>query len=232
LEQNWSSPKSDTCPRNWPNVRINGVRNDEINHDVHVERREKKIVIHHATFSAATLLDGAPRQRKNRKFIFVLLLIILGALQTRFSLAQTSVTTWHYNNSRNAVNNTETVLAPANVNPRGFGKLYTQTLDGLVVGHPLYMPALNIPGSGIRNVVFVATMEDSVYAFDVENPGFPPLWVTSLLTYSPVGAVPVSDKFKGCQVTTDWADVGVVSTPVIESSTACTRSISRPESRS
>ncbi len=130
--------------------------------------------------------------------------------------AQTSVVTWHYNNGRNSVNTTETVLTPSNVNVRGFGKLYTRPLDGLVVGHPLYLPGLSIPGNGVHNVVFVATMEDSVYAFDADNPTLPPLWVASLLAYSPAGATPVPDKFKGCQVTTDWTNVGVISTPVID----------------
>jgi hypothetical protein len=153
------------------------------------------------------------------KISLAALLFAFTTLQPRLAPAQTSVLTWHYNNARNAVDNTETVLTPANVNVRGFGKLYSQPLDGLVVGHPLYVPGLNIPGSGVHNVVFVATMEDSVYAFDVENPDAGPLWQSSLLTYSPAGAVPVADKFKGCQVTTAWTDVGVVSTPVIDPAT-------------
>jgi hypothetical protein len=177
----------------------------------------------HIRFSAANpsevLAGSADRRRKNAGIILAALLVVFGALQTQLAAAQTSVLTWHYNNARNAVDSTETVLTPANVNVRGFGKLYTQTLDGLVVGHPLYMPGLSIPGSGVHNVVFVATMEDTVYAFDVENPTAPALWTTSLLTYSPAGAIPVGDKFKGCQVTTGWTDVGVISTPVIDSTT-------------
>ncbi len=159
------------------------------------------------------------RQSKMVKTAVAALFLVLVTLHPRLAPAQTSVVTWHYNNSRNAVNTTETVLTPANVNPRGFGKLYTQPLDGLVVGHPLYLPSLSIPGNGVHNVVFVATMEDSVYAFDVDNPTAGPLWTTSLLTYSPAGATPVPDQFKGCEVTTDWTDVGVVSTPVIDPTT-------------
>jgi len=169
---------------------------------------------HHDFATAESLSAG---RRKKVGIMFAAALVAAsGGLRPHLAAAQTSVVTWHYNNTRNGVDNSETVLTPANVNPRGFGKLYTQPLDGLVVGHPLYLPALRIPASGVHKVVFVATMEDSVYAFDVENPSAPPLWVTSLLTYSPAGAVPVSDQFMGCQVTTDFSDVGVVSTPVID----------------
>jgi hypothetical protein len=156
------------------------------------------------------------RRAKVRIMLAAVLVVASGALGPHWAAAQTRVVTWHYSNTRNGVDNSETVLTPANVNARGFGKLYTQALDGLVVGHPLYLPALRIPARGVHKVVFVATMEDSVYAFDVENPSAPPLWVTSLLTYSPAGAAPVSDQFMGCQVTTDFGDVGVVSTPVID----------------
>jgi hypothetical protein len=172
-----------------------------------------------ATDTAAVSGGIISRQSKMVKTAVAALFLVLVTLHPRLAPAQTSVVTWHYNNSRNAVDTTETVLTPANVNPRGFGKLYTQPLDGLVVGHPLYLPSLSIPGNGVHNVVFVATMEDSVYAFDVDNPSVGPLWTTSLLTYSPAGATPVPDQFKGCEVTTDWTDVGVVSTPVIDPTT-------------
>ena len=66
-------------------------------------------------------------------------------------LAQTTVTTWHYNNALTSAKTTETILTPANVNGAGFGKLFTQPVDGFVVGHPLYLPSVNIPGQGVHN---------------------------------------------------------------------------------
>jgi hypothetical protein len=189
--------------------------------DIHAEQQEKEpeMITTVANANTGSVRAMTSQWSKNLKITLAALLLMFWTIQPRLAPAQTSVLTWHYNNARNAVDSTETVLTPANVNVRGFGKLYSRPLDGLVVGHPLYMPGLNIPGSGVHNVVFVATMEDSVYAFDVENPTAAPLWQTSLLTYSPAGAVPVADKFKGCQVTTDWTDVGVVSTPAIDSTT-------------
>jgi hypothetical protein len=131
-------------------------------------------------------------------------------------LAQTPVTTWHYNNERTSANTTETLLTPSNVNIRSFGKLSTQPVDGFIVGHPLYLPGITIPGQGTHNVVYVATMHDSVYAFDADSANSAPLWVTSILTYSPAGATPVPATVQKNAATTGWSEVGIISTPVID----------------
>jgi hypothetical protein len=149
------------------------------------------------------------------------LLFALGAslFQLPVAQGQTSVLSWHYDNGRSGVNPTETLLTPANVLSSGFGKLFTQTVDGYVVGQPLYVPGLSIPGKGVHNVIFVATMHDSVYAFDADDAtgaNATPLWVTSLLNYSSPGAVPAPIAAVGCAGVTSWTEVGVISTPVID----------------
>ena len=150
----------------------------------------------------------------------VLAPIALSAVLTLGMLsAQTSVTTWHYNNSRLGADTTEVLLTPSNVNKSSFGKLFTQPVDGQIVGHPLYLPGLTIPGSGVHNVVYVATMNDTVYAFDAESATSPALWTTSLLTYSPAGATSVPVAVKGCASTVGWTTTGVISTPVIDPAT-------------
>ena len=131
-------------------------------------------------------------------------------------LAQTPVTTWHYDNARTSANTTETLLTPANVNSKTFGKLFTQPVDGYVSGQPLYLPGVNITGQGIHNVVYVTTMHDSVYAFDADNPNAGPLWMTSIFTYSPAGATSVPATFQKNAGTTGWIEVGIISTPVID----------------
>src|SRR5947207_13628628 len=84
--------------------------------------------------------------------------------------AQVNVVTYHNDNARTGVNAKETLLTPSNVNKNNFGKLFTQGVDGIVVGQPLYLSNISIPGgSETNNVVYVATHHDSVYAFDADN---------------------------------------------------------------
>ena len=130
--------------------------------------------------------------------------------------AQTPVTTWHYDNARTSANTTETLLTHANVNYLSFGKLFSDPVDGFVVGQPLYLPGVVIPGQGTHNVVYVTTMHNSVYAFDAEHASASPLWMTSLLTYSPGGATSVPATVQKNGATTGWSEVGIISTPVID----------------
>jgi hypothetical protein len=132
------------------------------------------------------------------------------------SQAQVPVTTWHYDNSRSGANPSETILTPQNVNSSGFGRLFLQPVDGQVIGQALYLPQVSIPGAGVHNVVYVATMHDSVYAFDADsNTGknADPLWHTSFLS---LGASTVPVAVQGCGGVTMWSEVGIVSTPVID----------------
>src|SRR5215831_6832509 len=112
------------------------------------------------------------------------LLILLGlCVVPSRSVAQKSILTWHYDNLRSGANTNEVVLTPSNVNYKTFGKLSTKPVDGYVVAQPLYVPQLNIVGQGSHNVVFVATMHGSVYAFDADDTDTSPLWFTSIFTY-------------------------------------------------
>ena len=91
--------------------------------------------------------------------------------------AQTSVITQHNDAARTGANLAETVLTTTNVNVSEFGKLFERAVDDEIYGQPLYVEGVNIPGIGVRNVVFVATNNDSVYAFDADDPAASaPLW--------------------------------------------------------
>jgi hypothetical protein len=129
------------------------------------------------------------------------------------------VTTWHYNNARTGANTNETILNLVNVNPNTFGKLFDIPADGAVIGQVLYLSNISIPGKGTHNVVYAATMHDSVYAFDADgntDGNASPLWEVSLL---PPGATPVPMTVQGCSGVTAWTEVGIVATPVIDSAT-------------
>ena len=145
-------------------------------------------------------------------------LITCGVLSTTV-WAQTSIVTWHYDNARSGANTSEVWLTPANVNVNSFGKLFSKPVDGFIVGHPLYLPGISIPGAGVHSVVYVATLNDTVYAFDASDANAPALWTTSLLNYSAPGATPVPISVKGCASTVQWTQTGVISTPVIDQNT-------------
>src|ERR1700720_2654562 len=68
----------------------------------------------------------------------------------------TGVLTWHNDNQRTGQNLAETILTPANVNPKQFGKLFTYPVDGQIYAQPLYVYGVTIPGQGAHNVVYVA----------------------------------------------------------------------------
>jgi hypothetical protein len=92
-----------------------------------------------------------------------------------------NVLTWHMDNARTGLNSNETLLTPANVTAAGFGKLFSYLVDGYLYAQPLYVSNLTIRGVA-HNVVFAATENESVYAFDADNFGNgAPLWQVSLL---------------------------------------------------
>ena len=123
--------------------------------------------------------------------------------------AQVAVTTQHNDNSRTGQNLNETILNTSNVNVSSFGKLFFRTVDGQIYGQVLYVPGLTIKGT-VRNVVYVATQNNSVYAFDADNPlTSTPLWQVNLGT-----PMPSTDIAASCVSITP--QVGITSTPVID----------------
>ncbi len=131
-------------------------------------------------------------------------------------LSQTNnpaVTTGQYNTTRTSANDNEVYLNPTNVNKSQFGKLFSWSVDGWVFAQPLYMPGVVINGA-TKNVVYVATMNNTVYAFDSDNPGAAPLWSYNLGT-----AVPAPTA-NGCPASSfTGSELGILSTPVIDPST-------------
>jgi len=91
---------------------------------------------------------------------------------------------FHVDQNRSGTNPNETILTPANVTPQSFGKLFSQLVDGYVYGQPLLVSNLTMADGTTHNVLFAATENDSVYAFDADsNTGTnaSPLWQVSLL---------------------------------------------------
>ena len=68
------------------------------------------------------------------------------------------------------------------------------------------------PGKGTHDVLFVATEHDSVYAFDANRPGDPPLWQVRLL--DPARENPLTEDQAQCPFIRP--EIGITSTPVID----------------
>ena len=120
--------------------------------------------------------------------------------------------TFHNDNMRTGQNTSETVLTPANVNPIQFGKLFSYSLDGIAFASPLYVAGVSIPSNGIHNVVYVASENDSVYAFDADGLSSSPLWHVNFLK-SGVTTVPCADVGECGDIP---VQIGITSTPVID----------------
>jgi hypothetical protein len=118
----------------------------------------------------------------------------------------TDVVTYKNDLARTGQNLRETVLTLSNVNATSFGKLRFLSTDGKVDAQPLYLSALTV-GGATHNVVFVATENDSVYAFDADSGAV--LWHVSLLGLGETSSGP-----HGCDQVAPV--IGITSTPVID----------------
>jgi hypothetical protein len=144
---------------------------------------------------------------RSRSFYRVVLSALLIVCSALVASAQTSVTTYHYDNNRTGWNKNETVLTPANVASTSFGLLHTVPLDDQVDGQPLLVPGVNITAGsnqGKHDVVYVVTEGNTVYAIDAES---------GTVLLNPNFGKPVRFPL-GCS--NNGPNVGINSTPVID----------------
>ncbi len=133
-----------------------------------------------------------------------------GAASTTITLANSragTVLTYHNDDARDGANTEEIILNPTNVNPTQFGKLYSYPVDAQIYTQPLYLPQVNIAGTN-HNVVFVATENNTVYAFDANGLQTAPLWSVNL------GPSIQTNDYYGI-----YPLLGTTSTPVIDVTT-------------
>lgn len=131
--------------------------------------------------------------------------------------AQVNVLTQHNDISRTGANLNETILNTSNVNVNQFGKLFTRKVDDQIYAQLLIVSNLTIPGKGMHNVVFCATVNNSVYAFDADNAADTiPLWHVNL---NGNGVPPKNTDMTGAcggNYKDFSGNIGIVGTPVID----------------
>ncbi|GEM_PF-612178 len=154
--------------------------------------------------------------------LFILFSLVLPFAVVPSARAQSPVVTEHYDQARTGANLTETVLNTSNVNVNQFGLVYSYPVDGSVYAQPLYVPGVTIPGLGVHNVLYVATMNDVLYAFDADtNAGSSGgvLWKVDFRNPSAgVTAIPITN-IVGSNSLNIVGNVGIESTPYIDLNT-------------
>jgi hypothetical protein len=168
------------------------------------------------------LLDSYTARRGLRAaFVLSLPVILLACIPvgTNTKITPTTLTsggwyTRHYDSQRSGVNPNETQLTPSTVGYGTFGRLYSYATDGYTYAQPLYASGLTIGKNG--NVLFVATSNDTVYAFDADTNTT--LWQKSFLnTASNVTYISQADTVGHCPAT--GPKIGITGTPVIDPTT-------------
>ncbi len=136
---------------------------------------------------------------------------VVSAPSNSIKVGCTDDVTYHNNNQRTGWNETEQALTPANVGSPQFRLLQTVGLDDQVDGQPLVVTQQTIKNSGVHDVVYVATENNTIYAIDV---------LTGAILLSQNFGAPVPMTVLPGQCSNNAAHVGITSTPVIDAKTA------------
>ncbi|MDP9039465.1 MAG: PQQ-like beta-propeller repeat protein [Acidobacteriota bacterium] len=123
--------------------------------------------------------------------------------------AQVDVLTQHNDNGRTGVNLRETELVPSAVNKARFGMLFKRVVDDQLYTQPLVVTGVRT-GGGTRDLVLVTTVNNSVYAFDANDPEeSAPVWHVNFGTPPNVHSTDF-----GCMDIN--GQMGIIGTPVVD----------------
>lgn len=127
--------------------------------------------------------------------------------------AQTNVTTWRNDNGRTGQNTSESTLTTSNVTEARFGKVCSAPVDGQIYAQPLVV----WDSANSRNIVYVVTMNDNVYAFNGKTCAV----IASNTQLIPTSEAPVDcHSIGGGGCVTIKPTVGILGTPVIDTNTS------------
>jgi uncharacterized protein (TIGR03437 family) len=122
------------------------------------------------------------------------------------AFAQVNVLNVNYDTHQTGANLQETSLTPQ-INWKSFGKVGTFPVDGQVFAQPLYVSGVAI-GGATYNIVYVATMHNSIFAFNADAPQTAtPLWQVNLGPIVPSGLFNFTDILP---------EIGILGTPAID----------------
>ena len=147
----------------------------------------------------------APRSPRPATLIAALVLLMTGLTAS----AQVDVLTQHNDLARTGANRHETILTPANVNQASFGMVFKRVLDDQLYTQPLVVTGIAVNG-GMHDLVYVTTVNNSVYAFDANDPeAATPIWHVNFGTPADLhshnfGCLDINGK------------MGIIGTPVID----------------
>jgi hypothetical protein len=141
------------------------------------------------------------------------------------------VVTYHNTPARDGTNIQEYALTGSTVKAASFGKLFSCTVDGAAYTQPLWVPSFNVEGK-VRNVLFVATQHDSLYALDADASPCQTIWRVNLIDSAhggTTGEVPVPTGDVGSGFKDIQPEIGVTGTPVIDPATNTLYVVSKSE---
>ena len=142
--------------------------------------------------------------------------LALALLHTISAHAQPPVLQRGYDAGVSGATLSETTLNTSNVAPSTFGLMFKLPVDDNIMAQPLYVPAVVINGIS-HNVVYIATMSDTLYAFDADVGGAA-LWTRNLAAFENATPVPIAQfAYSGNKNIIN--NLGILSTPVIDLST-------------
>ncbi len=171
-----------------------------------------------------------------KKFTLSALLFGSFFMSVSSGYAQADVLTQHNDLDRTGWNPSETVLNQSNVTPTNFGLLYKRTVDDQIYAQPLVVSGVTIGGVK-KNVVYVATVKNTIYAFDADDGTIDPYWTKN---FTPAGeTVPNAGDVHAYLCGFGYSDFdpvnglgqqgsfGIVGTPVIDKATNTLYFVSR-----
>lgn len=155
------------------------------------------------------------------KNVKVLFLFTLSLLFISLSYSQVNVVTQHNDLSRTGWNNKETILNTSNVKFGSFGNLFSRNVDDQLYAQLLIVNNVAIPGVGNKNIVYAATVNNTVYAYDADSANVTnPYWMVNL---TPTGLRPIKNTDETAACGGNYKDfsgnMGIVGTPVIDTFT-------------